>query len=169
MDNIPPPQNLPPPTRDLAEYQKSKAQQDLEYLLKFKEPGGGFSWSAAELSSARALIKLYPEYRGEFAWLPWTLDVTPDSKFSHLAEQYVKRVILEEFGVLCQIKSMAKDKMGNDQWIMTGVCPFHRRVHRSQNWYINQKKDASIIGCFHANAIYGRLVNPFVILGKLPF
>jgi hypothetical protein len=165
MDNLPPPQILPPQFPP----PKSQAQLDLEYIMKYKEPGGGFSWSAAEVCTARKIIKLYPEHKETFAWLHWTLDVTPDSKFAHLAEKYVKRVILEEFGVLSQVVSIGKDKVGNDQWVMTGVCPFHRRVHRSQHWYINQKKDCTIIGCFHANAIYGRLVNPFVIIDKLPF
>jgi hypothetical protein len=148
---------------------KSAAEQDKDYIMQFKAPGGGFSWSAAELSIAKKTMKLYPELKAEFCWLDWTLDVTVDSKFSELAEGYVKRVMLEEFGVLCQLKTIMKDKMGNTQWVMTGVCPFHRRVHRQQNWYICQKKDVSIVGCFHANAIRGRLVNPFVILDKLPF
>lgn len=145
------------------------SEEDKKFLLSLKEPQGGFAWCAMETRVAKKIIKVYPELKEPFGWLHWSLNVSPRSKYNHLAEDYVKRVILEEFGVLCQLQTITKDRFGNDMWLMSGVCPFHRRVHRQQHWCIHQKKDDTIVECFHKNKIYGREVQPFIILSKLPF
>jgi hypothetical protein len=109
-------------------------------LLSFAEkdhPHGGFQWTGYDVSDAIEIAKTDPDFAKEMVFIPSETPVAPASRFClGPVESYVKCVVLEELGVLAQVKSISKTKHGQIAWIMGGVCPFHRRVHGTQNWVI---------------------------------
>jgi hypothetical protein len=108
-------------------------------LLSFADVhiNGGFEWTGFDLADALAVATADPEFAGKMGYVPLTAPITPQSRFNFgEAENYVKRVALEELGVLAQIAGTQISKHGQNAWVMKGVCPFHRRVHRNQHWVI---------------------------------
>lgn len=125
-------------------------------LLDWAEPQGGFDWNRFDLNDAMAIAKDDAGFALRINYIPWDAPITARSKFNMSCEDYVKRTILEEFHVLCQVHSVGHDKKGCIQWIMQGVCPFHRRIHRQQRWIINEgtANQDSFIMCFHPSKRY---------------
>jgi len=115
----------------------------IQKLLSFKEdhPNGGFEWTGYDLSEALEAAIDDPEFACIMVRIPPQAPLAPQSRFRFgSGEDYVKRVILEELGVLAQIKCITQTKYGQTSWIMSGVCPFHRRVHSRQNWLLCEGK-----------------------------
>lgn len=119
------------------------------YLLAKRRTAGGYNWNYADVRCAKGLIEKGIQLPFA-AFLPPSVPITQRSVFNMACEDYVKRTILETFGVLCQVKIVQKHK-GKIQWLMTGVCPFHRHVHDSQHWYILEGKEETAVGCFFVN------------------
>jgi len=107
-------------------------------LTSFRDthPNGGFEWTGYDLADAIEVAKMDPEFAFHMAFIGDTAPITPRSRYNMSSEDYIKRTILEELGVLAQINSVSKSKFGQVAWLMKGVCPFHRRVHSHQNWMV---------------------------------
>jgi len=110
----------------------------IEKLKSFADehPNGGFEWTGYDLQDAIEIAKSSAPFAAEMAYIAPTAPITPRSRYNFPSEDYVKRTILEELGVLTQINGTQKSKHGQIAWIMKGVCPFHRRVHTHQNWVL---------------------------------
>lgn len=120
------------------------------YLLAKRRTAGGYFWSYSDVKMAKAISERGVQL--PFAkFLPGNTPLAPRSAFNMAGEDYVKRAILETFGVLCQVKQVCKSKKGNLMWLMTGVCPFHRHVHDSQHWAIEQRNEDTCVICFFKN------------------
>jgi hypothetical protein len=118
------------------------------YLLGKRRTAGGYNWNFADVKAAQGIVSRGIQLPFG-AFLPSTVPLTERSAFNMASEDYVKRSILEEFGVLCQVKIVTKDAKGHLMWLMTGVCPFHRHVHDSQHWFIiDFNQHETHIGCF---------------------
>lgn len=118
------------------------------YLLAKRRTAGGFDWTFADVKAAQGLVARGIQLPFG-AFINADAPLPPRSVFNMATEDYVKRTILETFGVLSQVKIVRHDKFGNLQWLMTGVCPLHRHHHESQHWYISDTKNAdTIVGCF---------------------
>jgi len=117
------------------------------YLLAKRRTAGGYNWSYADVKAAQALISrgIQLPFAG---FLHPDVPLPPRSAFNMASEDYVKRCILEMFGVLCQIKHVTYDKRNKIMWLMSGVCPFHRHVHDSQHWAIVDGNEETQILCF---------------------
>jgi len=107
-------------------------------LLSFQDvhPNGGFEWTGYNLRDAIEIAKSDAAFAAKMAWMAPDAPITPRSRYNLPGEDYVKRVVCEELGVLAQIGGMSKSKHGQKAYIMKGVCPFHRRVHTHQNWVL---------------------------------
>lgn len=133
------------------------------YLLAKKRPQGGYNFTYADLRVVKGLIARGVQM--PFVWLAPDVDLPPRSVFNMACEDYVKRTIVEEFGVLSQVKIVNKTSKNNIQWLMSGVCPFHRIVHDHQNWGIIQGAEESCIICYRGRED-GKPIRAF--LYKLP-
>lgn len=139
-----------PDVAALAAEETAEKKQLKQLLIRKNDVRGGFEFvDVQELIYMRTLA-MHPRYRSHFDWCAPDSDVLPRSHVNHPAEDYVKRYLIEQWGVRAQLALILKDKYENPQWIMTGVCPFHRRSHSSQNWaiQINMKMETQIT-CFH--------------------
>lgn len=102
---------------------------------------GGFEFTGYDVSDAVSIAKADAEFARAIAFLPATTPLAPASRFGFgTSENYFKQLVLEEFGVLTQVVSTGVSKFGQTYWTMTGVCPFHRRVHRNQHWILCEGK-----------------------------
>lgn len=120
------------------------------YLLAKRRAAGGFNWNYADVKAAQGIVARGIQLPFG-AFLPSTVPIAPRSVFNMASEDYVKRTILEEFGVLCQVKIVTKDKKQRLMWLMSGVCPFHRHVHDNQHWFIlDFSPSETHVGCFFA-------------------
>lgn len=121
------------------------------YLLGKRRTQGGYNWNYADVKSAKAISEAGIQL--PFAkFIPGDAPVAPRSAHNMASEDYVKRAILEIFGVLCQVKHVTYDKKGRLSWLMTGVCPFHRHVHDSQHWaIIDTSSEETTVICFFQN------------------
>jgi len=110
----------------------------IEKLNSFKDnhPNGGFEWTGYDLADALEIAKIVPSFAAAMAYMAPDTPITPRSRYNFPSEDYVKRTVLEELGVLAQINGTSRSKHGQIAWIMKGVCPFHRRVHTHQNWVL---------------------------------
>jgi len=110
----------------------------IEKLNSFKDnhPNGGFEWTGYDLADALEIAKIVPSFAAAMAYMAPDTPIAPRSRYNFKSEDYVKRTILEELGVLAQINGTSRSKHGQIAWIMKGVCPFHRRVHTHQNWVL---------------------------------
>lgn len=151
-----------PPSHPAAKFSSARNydQDEKSHLLSRKEAQGGFDWSGYDLSVARRLQATDEEFRKTINWLDYrVVPTTPMSAFNMSCENYVKAVILEQYGVLCQVRSVSLDSHDSIYWVMSGVCPIHRRVHRHQNWVINagagNDGKSAFIKCFHPSRAYG--------------
>lgn len=83
--------------------------------------------------------------------------VLESSKLRHPAEPCLYRILLESCGVLAQLARFHTDKYGQSNWCFRTKCPFHRRIHRSNHWYIaSSRRDPRqyYIGCYHGRLNY---------------
>lgn len=118
------------------------------YLLAKRRTQGGYNWTYADVKAAQGIVARGIQLPFG-AFLPPTTPIAPRSAFNLASEDYVKHVILEEFGVLCQIKIVTKDKKSKLMWLMGGVCPFHRHSHDNQHWAITNWSDSEThVHCF---------------------
>lgn len=118
------------------------------YLLSKRRTTGGYNWTFADVRAAQGIHQRGVQLPFG-AFLPSTTPITCRSVFNMACEDAVKSIILEQFGVLCQVKIVTKDKKQRLMWLMTGVCPFHRHVHDSQHWFILAfSPDETHVGCF---------------------
>lgn len=110
----------------------------IEKLLSFQEnhPNGGFEWTGYDLRDALEIAKSDQAFASKMAYMAPDAPITPRSRYNIAGEDYVKRTICEELGVLAQIGGISTSKHGQKAYIMKGVCPFHRRVHAHQNWVL---------------------------------
>ena len=107
-------------------------------LISFQDihPNGGYEWTGYNLRDALEIAKSDAAFAAKMAYMAPDTPITPRSRYNIAGEDYVKRVICEELGVLAQIGGITKSKHGQTAYIMKGVCPFHRRVHTHQNWVL---------------------------------
>lgn len=118
------------------------------YLLGKRRTAGGYNWTFADVKAAQAIVARGVQLPFG-AFLPSTVPITPRSTYNLASEDYVKTAILETFGVLCQLKIVGKNKAGRVQWMMFGVCPFHRHVHDQQHWAITDfSQNETHVHCF---------------------
>jgi len=118
------------------------------YLLAKRRAEGGYNWNYADVKAAQGIVARGVQLPFG-AFLPSTVPISPRSAFNLASEDYVKTCILEIFGVLCQLKIVSKDRKGRIQWLMSGVCPFHRHVHDNQHWAITDfSVDETHVHCF---------------------
>lgn len=110
----------------------------LEKLESFadKHPNGGYEWTGFDLSDAIEIAKTDRSFAQRMAFMAPDTPLPPRSRYNLPGEDYIKRVVVEELGVLSQVVGTSRSKHGQLAWIMTGVCPFHRRVHTHQHWVI---------------------------------
>jgi len=110
----------------------------IEKLYSFRDnhPNGGFEWTGYDLSDAIEIAKSDASFAASMAWMAPDTPITPRSRYNFACEDYVKRVVVEELGVLAQISGTSKSKYGQLAYTMKGVCPFHRRVHSHQHWVL---------------------------------
>lgn len=101
-----------------------------------QHPNGGYEWTGYDLQDALEIAKTDKSFAQRMAFMEPTTTLPPHSRYHLPGEDYVKRVILEELGVLSQVGGYQRSKHGQAAWIMKGVCPFHRRVHAHQNWVV---------------------------------
>lgn len=141
-------------------------------LLGWRQEQGGFDWTGWDMQDAIKIAKSGDEeFAQRISWLPPETRVPPRSRFDMgPVEDYVKHVVLEECGVLGNIHAVTKDKHGNLAWVMKGVCPFHRRVHRHQNWIIVEGRPGkdTIIRCMKASKRFTASTHyPYIKIGEL--
>lgn len=150
----------------------NETDKHITYLRAKKETQGGYAFLDHDVFALSNILLLRPELRKEFAWLDWqdwkNAYITPDSGHSLDGESYVKTVMLENFGILCNVKMVCqKPNTKNTYWVMKGICPFHRRVHSSQNWIIESVHQNAILACYHVNK--GAKRGPWLMIGhQLP-
>lgn len=96
-------------------------------------------------------ICVHPRHQPKFNWLPKDTPCCSVSPLCLPGESYVMRYFIENWGIRAKLRLIVRDKFANPEWIMEGVCPFHRREHSKQNWVvkINSKLETEIM-CFHA-------------------
>lgn len=134
--------------------------EQLAYLMTKKRPQGGWNFSYADLKIWKDLIGKGIE--APFVWLdPDSTAITPPSVFNMACENYVKRCIMEYFGIYCQVKLVNKTSHNEIQWIMAGVCPFHRIVHDHQNWAIINGREESVVICYRGDE-RGKPIRAFI-------
>lgn len=110
----------------------------IEKLYSFADnhPNGGFEWTGYDLADALEIAKSDASFASSMAYMAPNTPIAPRSRYNFACEDYVKRTIAEELGVLAQVNGTSRSKFGQIAWLMKGVCPFHRRVHTHQNWMV---------------------------------
>jgi hypothetical protein len=86
--------------------------------------------------------------------------VLGSSRWNHPAEPCLYRILLESCGVLAQLARFHIDGFGQRNWMFRTKCPFHRRVHRANHWFVStSRRDPRqyYIGCFHGRLNYAWL------------
>lgn len=148
---------------------------ELDALATRKESQGGFDFVASDIQVIRGLILKEKKVMEIFNWLDGNrfpqIPITERSSFNMAGEDYVKRYMLESWGVLCQVALVGQDKYQFIYWTMKGICPFHRRLHRNQHWIINEGKPNgdSVIQCFHPSKRFIKAcIYPKAFVPKLP-
>ena len=161
---------------DASDFVKSTVYSESQEkaLLGRKEVQGGFDFVYSDICAIRELILKDETLMEKFNWLNGNrfpaIPITDRSPWNMASEDYVKRFMLESFGVLCQVNGVSTDKWGNVFWVMKGVCPFHRRHHRNQHWIINEGKPdgESIVQCFHCSKRFTKVAfTPKAYVAKL--
>lgn len=90
------------------------------------------------------------------------------SRFGLRGEAGVYLHVLEQFGVTPLLSHVCQDKYNQWNWLFKTMCPFHRRVHSHNHWYISESKRGGYwIGCFHLSL--GKKFHPnYYLVADLP-
>ncbi len=146
----------------------SYEQARLKQLLKRKD----FCLTREDLRVAKWLVGKYDT--NIIACLKWIMDgpnLQPfwTSTLKPIGSQMcVYHYLLEEFGVIARLYLVHFDRFGQINWWFNSFCPFHRRVHSKQHWYLSSSKNGGVyIGCFHKSP--GMIKNPnYFLCDDLP-
>jgi len=136
-------------------HELKEEQKTVDYFnrrLKNEIRGGFEPVCRADVVYMRQLC-VHPRYRAMFNWCSKSEPLLSPSMLSLEGENYVMAYLRDEWGVRAKLQLVIYDKFGNPEWIMSGMCPFHRREHSKQNWMIkiNSKLETEIM-CFHPPA-----------------
>ena len=79
------------------------------------------------------------------------------------AQMIVYGYLLHRFGIRALVDSIGKDRYKQVNWKFRSVCPFHRRVHTSNNWFISASAiKGYYIGCFHRSPVQKKHYNDYL-------
>lgn len=88
----------------------------------------------------------------------WTSNLKPIG-----SQMAVYAYLLEEFGIIARLYLVHSDRYGQINWWFNSFCPFHRRVHHKNHWYLSTSKKGGVyIGCFHKSPGFSKNPNYYL-------